>query len=67
MSEVKYPDVEVVLVGEDGNAFSIIGKVSKALKREVGHTEAEEFRDEAFNAESYDHLLQIVQRTVVVA
>lgn len=62
--EVKFPDVEVQLSGQDGNAFSIIGRVSQALKR-AGHREgAEEFRQAAFAAESYDAVLQLVMRTV---
>jgi hypothetical protein len=32
MSEPKYPDVSVRLVGEDGNAFAIMGRVSAALR-----------------------------------
>jgi hypothetical protein len=31
--ETKYPDVTVRLSGEDGNAFLIIGRVSRALRR----------------------------------
>ena len=31
----KYPDVEVQLSGEDGNVFSIIGRIAKALRRQV--------------------------------
>lgn len=31
--ECKHPDVEVELVGHDGNAFAILGAVSKALRR----------------------------------
>ncbi|EAH5764518.1 hypothetical protein DYM56_00595 [Campylobacter jejuni] len=30
---MKYPNVYVKLVGEDGNAFSILARVSKALKK----------------------------------
>ena len=49
-------NVEVKLVGEDGNAFAILGKVSKALKK-AGHKElAEEFMAEATSGD-YDHLL----------
>ena len=33
MTECKYPEVEVELVGQDGNAFAILGAVSKAMKR----------------------------------
>jgi len=30
---IKYPNITVQLVGEDGNAFNILGKVTKTLKR----------------------------------
>ena len=30
---VRYPEIEVELLGQDGNAFMIIGKVQKALRR----------------------------------
>ena len=29
LSHVKYPDIEVRLVGEDGNAFAIMGRVTR--------------------------------------
>lgn len=54
---VKYPDVTVKLVGEDGNAFSILGKVKNALRRAgVPKTEIDAFLKEAM-AGDYDHLL----------
>ena len=31
--ECKYPEIEVELVGENGNAFVIMGRVSEALRR----------------------------------
>jgi hypothetical protein len=64
---VKYPEIEVQLSGEDGNAFAIMGAVSKALRR-AGVSKEE--RD-AYYAEStsgdYDHLLQTAMRWVTVA
>ena len=49
-------DVKVKLVGEDGNAFAILGAVSKALKR-AGHKDlVDEFMAEATSGD-YDHLL----------
>ena len=30
---IKYPEVEVQIVGEDGNAFAIVGAVRKALRQ----------------------------------
>jgi len=62
----KYPDVKVKLVGEDGNAFAIIGKVKTALCREVGHTAGAEYQAAAFNCESYDALLCLTMDTVTV-
>lgn len=66
--EPKMPktDVEVQLSGEDGNAFSIIGRVSKALKR-AGEAElAKEFTDKAFAAGSYDEILRLCMEYVDV-
>jgi hypothetical protein len=62
----KFPDVQVQLTGEDGNAFAILGAVSKALKR-AGHREAaDEFYKEATSGD-YDHLLQTAMRYVDVS
>ena len=62
--EVKYPHVNVPLVGHDGNAFAIIGRVTRALRQaNVPVAEIEAFRIEAFNGD-YDHLLQTVMKTV---
>ncbi len=47
----------VKLVGEDGNAFSIMGRVSKTLKRAGLREEADKFMKEAMQAESYDVLI----------
>jgi len=50
-------DVKVTLTGTDGNAFAILGRVSKAL-RKAGYTEeAKAFMDEATQGD-YKHLLQ---------
>jgi hypothetical protein len=35
MSECKYPNVKIKLIGEDGNAFSIMGRVTRALKQDL--------------------------------
>jgi len=45
------------LTGTDGNAFSIIGNVSKTLKRAGLKDEAKEFTDRAFKCESYEELI----------
>ncbi len=66
MTDVKYPNVTVNLVGEDGNAFAILGKVGRALRRAgIDADELDAFRKEA-KAGDYDHLLQTVMRWVNV-
>lgn len=59
-------NVEVKLAGTDGNAFSILGKVSGALKRAGYKKEAEEFLTEATKGD-YDHLLATCAKYVVVS
>ena len=55
---IKYPDIQVRLVGEDGNAFAILGRVQKALKQHgVDADEVKAFRAEAMKGD-YDHLLR---------
>ena len=55
---IKYPEIEVELVGTDGNAFALIGKVQKALKEaEVSKEEIDSFFNEATSGD-YNHLLR---------
>jgi hypothetical protein len=62
----KYPDITVALTGRDGNAFSIIGSVSKALRRAgVSAEEIDKFRTEAMSGD-YDHVLQTTMDWVEV-
>lgn len=64
---VTYPDVEVELIGTDGNVFALIGKVSTALKR-AGHREgATVFQTKAMNADSYESVLRLIADTVEVS
>jgi len=63
----RYPDVEVALVGEDGNAFAILGRASKALRRAgVSQAEREAFMSEAMSGD-YDNLLATVMRWVATS
>ena len=50
--------VVVKLVGEDGNAFSILGRVSRALRRAGMPEKAEEYLARATEGD-YDHLLAV--------
>ena len=57
MTEIKYPQVNVQLVGLDGNAFSILGRAGKAAKTAgLDKAEIEEYMDEATSGD-YNHLL----------
>jgi hypothetical protein len=61
-----YPDVIVRLTGEDANIYSIIGRVAKALRRQVGDEVATAFIDAATSCDSYDDVLGLVMRTVEI-
>ena len=64
--EVKYPDVTVKLLGGDGNAFGIMGKVKNALRAAgVPKEETDTFLDECMQGD-YNHLLQTCMRWVNV-
>ena len=56
---MKYPQVKVELVGQDGNAFSILGRCQKAA-RKAGLTpeQIDEWRKEAMSGD-YDNLLRV--------
>lgn len=63
----KYPDVEVELCGQDGNAFAILGRVARALRQAgVEQAEVDAFHQEATSGD-YDHLLQTCIRWVEVS
>ena len=64
--DIKYPEITVKLVGEDGNAFSIIGRTSQALRRAgVSQEEISAFQEEAMSGD-YDNVLQTVMKWVDV-
>ena len=69
MAETEFvkPRCKLVLVGTDGNAFAIIGNVSKALKRAGYPEKAKEFQTKAFQSDSYDALLTLCCDYVDVA
>jgi hypothetical protein len=63
--EIRHPDVEVQLTGQDGNAFAVLGAVRKALV-DAGHQdEIEAFFAEATSGD-YNHLLGTCMRWVTV-
>ena len=67
MAQVRFPEIEVELVGQDGNAYAILGRVKRELKRNgVSAEEQTEFMTEATSGD-YDALLRTVMQWVNVA
>ena len=65
--ETKYPEITVQLSDEDGNAFAIIGRVTRALRRGgVDNAEIDAFREDAMSGD-YDHVLQTAMAWVETA
>jgi len=59
-------DIEVELIGNDGNAFSIMGAVTKAMRRAgVSREEQDEYFKQA-TAGDYDQLLATTMEWVEV-
>lgn len=56
----------VKLVGEDGNVFAIIARVSRAIKNAGTPEKAKEFTARAFRSGSYQEVLSLVQEYVDV-
>ena len=62
----RHPNVRVKLIDQDGNAFAILGRVTRELRRaSIPRAEIDAFTGEAM-AGNYDHLLQTVCSTVEV-
>lgn len=57
--DTKYPEINIPLVGEDGNAFSILGRVQRIMRKNDLADEFTVFQSEA-TAGDYDHLLRTV-------
>lgn len=67
MDTVKFPHVEVQLLGEDGNAFFMIGRTAAALRKGGATAEqVKEFQTEAMSGD-YDNVLQTIMRWVEVS
>ena len=63
----KYPEIEVQLTGQDGNAFAIMGAVSTALRKGgVPKDEINEYTKESMSGD-YDNLLRTAMSWVTVA
>ena len=66
MTTPKFPDVEVKLVGQNGNAYAILAAVRRGLRKaEVSNADVDRFVEEA-TAGDYDNLLRVCMAWVVV-
>lgn len=66
MDNVKYPNITVRLIGKDGNAFSILGIMLRALRTaRIPEEEVDNFRADAMSGD-YDHLLRTCMQWVNV-
>lgn len=62
--KVKFPEVHVKLVGEDGNAFLIMGRVQQALRiGKISKEDIDAYRKEAMSGD-YDNLLRVTMEYV---
>jgi hypothetical protein len=60
----RYPDIYVQLSDEDGNAFAILGRTTRALRQAgLAQDEIDQYYAEATSGD-YDHLLQTTMRWV---
>lgn len=65
-TDVKYPEITVELTGGDGNAFAILGRMKRELRRGgVDEAEINEFMEEAQSGD-YDNLLRTCMKWVNV-
>lgn len=63
----KYPEIEVSLIGRDGNAFAIMGAVEKALRKGgISQEEISTYLKESMSGD-YDNLLRTAMSWVSVA
>lgn len=64
---VAFPEIHVKLVGTDGNAFSVMGKVVSALRKGgVPKERIDQYMNDAMSGD-YNHLLAVSMQTVAVS
>jgi len=57
-------NLKVKVIGEDGNVFFILGRVTKELRRNDFHDMITEVSNRVFDSGSYDEALSIMQEYV---
>lgn len=66
MADKVFPQIKVKLTGLNGNAFGLLGAVTKAMKKNgIAPESIKAFTDEAMEG-NYDHLLRTCMRWVDV-
>lgn len=66
MNNIKYPNIFVDLSSVDGNAFSIMGAVTRAMKKDgLPASEVDAYRKEAMSGD-YDNLLFVTMKWVSI-
>jgi len=66
MTDTKHPDIVIRLIGEDGNAFAILGLANRAMRKAgLPADERAAFQAEATKGD-YDHLLATVMNWFTV-
>ncbi len=66
MNDPKFPQIEVELVGNDGNAYAVMGAVGVAmLKGGLTKEDVKEYTESATSGD-YDNLLMVTMETVTV-
>lgn len=67
MTAVKYPEIEVKLLGHDGNAFAIMARVKRALESNgISDEEVSQYLEESMSGD-YDNLLRTAMKWVSVS
>ena len=65
--KVKYTEITVELIGQNGNIFNLIGICTHAMRRGgVNRDERDKFVDEVTHAGSYVEALAVIMRWVNV-
>jgi hypothetical protein len=66
MQSIRYPAIQVKLIGRDSNARTVVAAVSRALEQAgVRHEEIANFYDEALSGD-YNRVLQTALRWITV-
>ncbi len=56
MTKALYPHIKVKLIGQDGNAFNLLGICKKEASKHLSKEEVDKFMEEATSGDYYDLL-----------